>query len=94
MQLGAAMALARPRVGTGIGSQPRNALGCGRANGTADIEVVISGPALRTLRTDTDRAREGMGPLSLENPGAKFAACGNTQVNSRAEGHVSDPEGS
>ena len=97
------MALARPLAGTGVGvpsldplckrallNNAKNALGCG--GGTADIEVVTCRPPLQMWRADTGPAKERSGPLPLENPRAKLVTCANTQANSRAEGHTSDPE--
>jgi uncharacterized protein len=54
---------------------------------TVAIEVVAYGPGLHMFRADTSPVKDRIAPMSLENPGLKFMACGNTQANqSKAEG--------
>jgi intracellular sulfur oxidation DsrE/DsrF family protein len=51
------------------------------------VEIVTYGPGLHMLRVDTSPVKDRIAPMSLENPGLKFIACGNTQANqSKAEG--------
>ena len=54
---------------------------------TVAIEIVAYGPGLHMLRADTSPVKERIAPMSLENPGLAFIACGNTQANqAKAEG--------
>lgn len=53
---------------------------------TVAVEIVTYGPGLHMLRTDTSPVKDRIAVMSLENPGIKFIACGNTQANqSKAE---------
>ena len=52
-----------------------------------EIQIVAFNAGLHMLRADTSPVKERIAPMSLENPGLAFIACGNTQANqAKAEG--------